>query len=301
MALKITRETDLIRINQLVGVVYSPPGLGKSTLGFTADAPLMLDFDKGSYRAKNRKDSVQVDSWQDVANMDGSDLAPYATIIVDTAGRCLDALSVDIIRRDPKKGRGGALTLQGYGSLKSEFIAWTKMLRSFGKDVILLAHSDEQHKGDDIIERLDVQGGSKNEIYKSADFMGRLGIINGKRMLNFSPTDTAFGKNPASLEPLDVPNYASDPNFLATVIQRTKDAINEMTEAQQEVAALQAQWSDKIAQAESVDDFNALVTEATKADDRIQSVAKRMVFDAGTGKGFEFDKTAKQFHGEQAA
>lgn len=301
MALKITRETDLIRVNQLAVVIYAPPGIGKTTLAFTADAPLLLDFDKGSYRAKNRRDSVQVDNWQDVANMDGSDLAPYSTVIVDTAGRCLDALSADIIRRDPKKGRGGALTLQGYGSLKSEFIAWTKHLRSFGLDVVLLAHSDEQHKGDDIIERLDVQGGSKNEIYKSADAMARLGIINGKRILNFSPTDTAFGKNPANLEPLEVPNYATAPTFLADVIQRTKDALNELSEAQQEVAALQAQWADKVAAAESVDDFNKLVKEATEADERVQGAAKRMVFDAGTKKGFEFDAKAKKFASKEAA
>lgn len=301
MALKITKETDPIHISQLAVVLYAPPGIGKTTLAFTADKPLLLDFDKGSYRAKNRKDSVQVDSWQDVVGMTADDLAPYSTVIVDTAGRALDSLAADIIRRDPKKGRGGALTLQGYGSLKSEFVAWTKMLRSFGLDVILIAHSDEQHKGDDIIERLDVQGGSKNEIYKSADAMGRISLVGGKRMLNFSPTETSFGKNPAGLAALEVPHYASDPAFMANVIQQIKDAINEMTEAQQEVAAMQARWSDKLANAESADDFNALIDESKKTDERIQAAAKRMLMDAATAKGFEFDPKAKKFAGKEAA
>jgi hypothetical protein len=50
------------------------------------------------------------------------------------------------------------------------------MLNSFGKDVVLIAHMDEQRNGDDIIERLDVQGGSKGEIYKAADAMGRVAV-----------------------------------------------------------------------------------------------------------------------------
>lgn len=293
--LKITRETDLIRVNQLAVVIYAPPGIGKTTLAYTADKPVLLDFDKGSHRAKNRKDSVQVEQWTDVANISAADLDAYNTVIVDTTGRALDILSADIIRRDAKKGRGGALTLQGFGSLKSEFAAWVKLLRSFGKDVILVAHSDEQHKGDEIIERLDMQGGSKNEIYKTADAMGRLGIVNGKRMLNFSPTDAAFGKNPGGLEPMEVPHYATNPNFMADVIEQTKTALNEMTEEQQEVAKLQADWTDKVAGAETLDDYNKLVKDSAKADDRVKDVAKRLVFDGGVKAGFSFNKTDKKF------
>ncbi|UXN73411.1 ATP-binding protein [Devosia sp. A8/3-2] len=172
----------------------------------------MLDFDNGSHRAANRKDVVRVNEWGDVAGMTGDDLAPFKTVIVDTAGRALDTLTADIIRINPKHGRGGALTLQGYGELKSRFGSFLKMLNSFGKDVVLIAHMDEQRNSDDVVERLDVQGGSKGEIYKSADAMGRLVIVNGQRWLRFSPTDAAFGKNPGQLEPLEVPHFES-PEF----------------------------------------------------------------------------------------
>src|SRR5207248_775075 len=117
--------------------------------------------------------------------------------------RALDVLTQDIIQGNPKMGRGGALSLQGYGELRSRFTAWVKFVRAFGLDVVLLAHADEQRSGDEVIERLDVQGGSKNEIYKSADVMGRIAIINKNRILSLSPTDTAFGKNPGQLPPLD--------------------------------------------------------------------------------------------------
>src|SRR5690606_33089786 len=132
----------------------------------------------------NRKDSVRVNAWSDVTDIAEKDLADYDTVIVDTAGRALDSLSSDIIRNNPKLGRGGALTLQGYGELKSRFVSFLKLVNGFGKDVILIAHSDEQRNGDDLIERLDVQGGSKGEIYKAADAMGRISIKDGKRWLN---------------------------------------------------------------------------------------------------------------------
>src|SRR5512146_2726453 len=103
MALKITKAADPIIVERLNIVIYAQPGIGKTSLAFTANAPLLLDFDKGAHRAANRKDIVRVDSWAYVLSITADDLAQYATIIVDTAGRSLDALSADIIRRDPKK------------------------------------------------------------------------------------------------------------------------------------------------------------------------------------------------------
>jgi hypothetical protein len=211
MALKITRAADPIKVERLNMVIYGPPGIAKTSLAFTADNPLLLDFDNGSHRAANRKDVVRVEDWSDVAAMTAEDLAPFNTVIVDTAGRALDTLTVDIIRQNPKHGRGGALTLQGYGELKSRFGSFLKLLNSFGKDVVLIAHMDEQRNGDDVVERLDVQGGSKGEIYKSADAMGRLTITNGQRRLMFrtSRAPSSPRSSPASLRR---PRIASTPS-----------------------------------------------------------------------------------------
>lgn len=291
MALRIIKSDDPIQINQLVIVNYGAPGLGKSTLGFTADNPLLLDFDRGAHRAANRKDSVPVDSWGDAATITPEDLKPYDTVVVDTTGRALDYLTADIIKRNPKMGRGGALTLQGYGALKAEFTAWLKSLKVIGKDVVLLAHSSEEKNGDDIIERLDVQGGSKGEIYKSADAMGRLYLANGKRTLSFSPTDTAFGKNPGNLSPVSVEDVATNPSTLSEVIQSIKDNINQLTEEQKRRQAIIADWKAKIQEAQTPDDFNQMVPDVKKADKEILSIIKGELHKTAKAQGFVYDKS----------
>lgn len=294
MALRIIRSSDPIRVERLNAVIYGAPGLGKTSLAFTADRPLLLDFDRGAHRAANRKDTVQVAAWGDVASITADDLAPYGTIIVDTVGRALDVLAADIISggRDPK-ARGGTLTLQGYGKLKAEFVAWLKSLNALGKDVILLAHMDEQRSGDEIIERLDVQGGSKGEVYKAADAMGRIVIANGKRMLLFSPTDAAFGKNPGQLDPLVIPHKdaADFDGFLSRVVQAIKDKLNALTDEQREAQAALEKWRTTLADVEDADGINAILPEVQGADRAI----KALVADRARRLGLTFDPKAGAF------
>jgi hypothetical protein len=264
MPLKITKAADPITVERLNVVIYGPPGLGKTSLAFTAEAPLLLDFDNGSHRAAGRKDVVRISDWSEVAGITAEDLAPYRSVIMDTAGRALDVLTADIIRTNPKHGRGGALSLQGYGELKSRFVAFLKLLNSFGKDVVLIAHMDEQRNGDDVIERLDVQGGSKGEIYKAADAMGRLVMEGGKRMLKFSPADAAFGKNPGQLEPLLVPHNddAVFDTFLAQVITKTKDKLNTLSEDQKAAKQAQDALREALAGVSDADGINKLIDDA---------------------------------------
>lgn len=297
MSLRIIKSTDILTVEQLVLCIYSPPGIGKTSLAFSAESPLLLDFDGGAYRSGNRGDCVAVNTWAEAAGISAADLAGYKTLIIDTAGRALDALTVDIIQGNPKMGnRGGALTLQGYGELKSRFIAFTKLVRSFGLDIVLLAHSDEQRSGDELIERIDVQGGSKNEIYKAADVMGRLSIKQGKRFLNFSPTDTAFGKNPASLGELTVPTFVEDSGFLGHVIAEIKTKLNSATAEQQKAATALTDWQSKIVAASgSAESLNALIPDVAKADATVIDNVKRLVVKIGKEKGFEWDTNAKRF------
>jgi hypothetical protein len=266
MTLKIVPASEPLSIENIVLTVYAAPGYGKSSLAFTADKPLMLDFDKGAHRAATRGDSVQVASWADVQGMTADDLKPYSTILVDTAGRALDALSADIINGNPKAGRGdGSLTLQGFGTLKSRFAQWQAFLRSLKKDLVLVCHMDEQKNGDDTQERIDAQGASRNEIYKSSDAMCRI-RLDGKdqRYLDFDPRQGGFGKNPAQLPKIQFPDPRQNPRVLADVIAQIKEAVNHMTANQAAARKEQEQWVAAMAECATVDCFNTTIVPLAK-------------------------------------
>ncbi len=289
--LKIVAATEPLPVENIVLTIYAAPGLWKTSLAQTAADPLTLDFDKGIYRAFNRRASVTIIRWSDVAAMTAEDLAPYKTIVVDTAGRALDAISQDVIDGNPKMGRAdGSLSLQGFGALKSRFAQWQSFLRSQRKDIILICHMDEQKSGDDTQERIDAQGSSRNEIYKSSDAMCRIRLDNrDQRYLDFDPRQGGFGKNPAQLPKIPVPNLKDAPDFLANVIAQIKTALNHQTANQAEAVKQQDEWAEAVAEAADLPAINVLV--GLSKERKLSKGQKSLLVSQASKLGFEFDKT----------
>lgn len=288
--LKIVPASEPLPIANIILTIYAAPGLWKTSLAQTAEAPLTLDFDKGLHRAFNRKAGVQIVKWADVAGMTAEDLAPFKTIVVDTAGRALDVLSQDIIDGNPKMGRAdGSLSLQGFGALKSRFAQWQTFLRSQGKDIVLVCHMDEQKNGDDTQERIDAQGSSKNEIYKSSDAMCRIRLDNrDQRYLDFDPRQGGFGKNPAQLPKIPVPDLTQNPAFLAGVVEQIKAALNRQTAQQAEAVKQQDEWGDAVEEAADLPAVNMLV--GLSKERKLSKAQKGILADKAKELGFEFDK-----------
>lgn len=295
--LKILKAQDPIRVDTLVTMLVGQPGIGKTSAAFTASKPLLLDFDAGAHRAANRKDSVRIQDWTEIADPQPEDFAEYDTICVDTAGRCLDAITVHIIRTQPKLARAsGALSLQGYGELKAVFTTWIKKLRALGKDVILLAHDAEEKNGDEVTIRPDIQGGSRNEVIKVADMIGFMYQSGNKKILDFSPTDKWIGKNCAGFEPLIVPNFGTAPHFLADVIAKAKEALNRASVEAMAAQALLDEWAGKVANVADVDQANVLLDLLSHSDLGTQTKTVKGMLQKRTGDiGIVFDKEAKEF------
>jgi len=263
MVLKIVKSSEPIKVDKLKVLIYGDPGAGKTSLGFTGLNPILLDFDKGSHRATNRKDIIQVDTWEDAAAiLDAEEeLEPYDTIIVDTVGRMLDYLTEDIIANSGKAARkDGNLTINGYGTLKFRFQAFIKRVAMLNKDLILIAHDKEDKDGDEIIVRPDMTTSAYQFVKKAVDMMGNLHFEQGKRILNFNPTDKYVGKNCIKLESLTVPDDSKEtyPNYMERFINNVRDTLNNESGEQQEANTIYREFSEKIKKAKKPADFDQI-------------------------------------------
>lgn len=302
MSIKIITRAEPITVEHIVAMVYGEPGVGKTSLAFTSSTPLLLDFDQGAHRSQYRQDSVRISRWEEIQKLEESDLADYDTICVDTVGRLLDKLSVHIVQKNPKMGRGGgALTLQGYGELKAEYTAWLNVLRSYGKDVLLLAHEKEDKSGDEIIYRPDMQGGSYGEVFKSSDIVGFMHRVGKETRLDFSPSDRWVGKNAAGFDSLVVPNFTKEPQYMAGIIQQTKDALNQMSEEAREVMETVEEWRASIAEAQTAEAVNKLVKDSQKLDKPAGPQVKRLILQHAESMGLAWDDKGKTFYMPQEA
>lgn len=301
--LKIINPEDVIEVTTLNMCIYGGPGIGKTSLAQTAEDPITLDFDNGIERAAFKKHCNRVSSWQDVASINADDVKKFKTIVVDTAGRLVDVMTADIIQKNPKLGRGPMnLTLQGFGELKSRFIGWMKLLNSFGKDVVLLAHLEEQRSGDDVIERLEIPGSSKGEIYKSAQAMARVLVdVRLQRSLDFSPRPNAFGKDPARLGVVPFPDPLVEPDTLAKLIQTIKQYLNKLSQEQQDQQQIIEEWVEALKAMTRPDELNKLLPQITAKNTKLPAAVRSHLWKRSKELNFVYDLTNKLFVAPQEA
>ena len=298
MTLKITRGTDPIEVTTITILLYGVPGVGKSSLAFTAEAPLLLDFDQGMHRSGFRGDGVRIKSWADVIEMTAADFDGYKTVVVDTVGRCLDLMSLDLMEKNPKLERsGGQLTLGGFGELKGTFAAWLRMVRGYGLDVVLTAHGVEKSDGDDTVLRPDITGGSYSEIFKLAD--GVAWYVAGRdssRTIGWDPTDRYVGKNPGAFAPGAVPDFNEEPDYLAQLVTSIKGRIGKMSERAAEIRVVVEEFRGKTKDAKSAAALTKLVDAGQEIEDpAAKRQAKALVVQRAKAMDLRWDTDKAKF------
>lgn len=296
--MRIIKATDAIPVDHPVFLIFGQPGIMKTSLAYSAKDTLLLDFDRGAHRAINRKDTLVIDSWADVAELLSSEdaLEPYSTIAIDTVGRCLDVMTADIIRETPKLGPNGNLSMQGWGVLKKRFQSFIATLRTLGKDVVLIAHDKEDKDGDTRVVRPDIAGGSYGEVMKVSDFVGYAYMAGKDRVLDFNPTDRWIGKNPGAWAAWKVPAPAKATTFLAELIDKGREALGHISEESALITAQVEQWRTKLAGLETAAQLNEqmpVIKAITSAV--VQPQAAKLLMDRGAELKFTFDAKAKQF------
>jgi hypothetical protein len=301
--LRIIKSTEIIPVDHPIFLLYGQPGICKTSLGYSAKDPLILDFDRGAHRAANRRDTLVIDSWSDASALaeHATVLAPYSTIVVDTVGRCLDSILAHIALTEPKKAPGGNPTQQGWGTLKNYFRNWMNALRGLGKDVILIAHDKEDKDNDIRIVRPDILGGSYAEVFKIADFVGYVSMVGKQRILDFSPTDKWIGKNPAQWQPFAVPPVEKARTFLAQLVDQGREALGKTSQSSATVAQQVQDWTVAIAGYTLTDEFNRAVPQIKQLNATLYPQVAKLLMDRATVLGFTYDKEQKLFARPQEA
>ncbi|TLM56255.1 ATP-binding protein, partial [Acinetobacter baumannii] len=179
MALPIITADQTLLVQAIIVYLYADPGLGKSSMGFTAEKAISFDFDRGAHRTGElrRGAVVQVHQWSDVANLTPQDLAPYKTVVIDTVGAMLECIKTHLLLTANNRQKDGSLKLKAQGLANQTFKQYINTLISLGKDVVFIAHASEDQNGDQIIYRPDLGGKNSNELYRIADVMGYLTTV----------------------------------------------------------------------------------------------------------------------------
>ena len=141
--------------------------------------------------------------------------------------------------------------------------------------------------------RVDAMGSSREEVYKLSDLMGRVFMQDGKRVVDWDPSDSGFGNNPAGLPFSIIPPPSEQPDFLARCIRTT---IDHLSQANAEATAEEVRLRELTTYIEGLDTPTALTelaknmvaTGANKAD-------RAILVRVGLAKGYEFNPEARTF------
>jgi len=217
-------------------LLYGVPGIAKSTTALSAPNPLVIDTDRGWNRVPvqfRKGDYTQPETYEELLSDLNSDMSKYETLVFDTGGSLLDLMKAYVIRQSPKNGQkdGTTLSMQGYGAVGREF---SRLMNhcyfTLCKHVVIIFHAKEEKDGEDTKIRLDVEGATKNNIWKNMDVGGFIEMRGNKRVVGFSPTERYFAKGTHGISgEVDLPNVMTGaPNtFLSELFGKFKDSVKE--------------------------------------------------------------------------
>lgn len=273
-ASKITPRTRKVR-----ALIAGYPGMGKSTLACSAPSPLVIDCDKGLYRA----DASVVNT--DVAGVDANgaisyetilaDLTPettadYETLVFDTGGKLISLISAWAIRKDPKYGqRDGSLSLKGYGVVGREFQRLMDYCYyTLNKNIVMVFHATEDKDGDNVRLRIKVEGQTKNNVWENMDLGGFMEMQGDDRTIGFSNCERYFAKGTRGVHGVwKVPDLSTGckNDFLTRLFQKFNEAaVEEAVGAEMETAAFE-ETMEKIRKIiDAVQDYDGLIAAQEK-------------------------------------
>ena len=199
------------------------------------------------------------------------------------------------------KQKNGAISLKGFGAVKTEFARFTAMVKDvMHKNIIYVFHSQEQQDKDgNAQQRLMCEGAAKNIVWTPCDFGGYVQMIGEQRVVCFSPEQEFFAKGCHGIAgKFTIPNLGEhDANdFLTKLFERAKaniDAENKAFEPiREQYATAMAKATEIIAGVTDVESANAAVQSIPKLEHALTSLkeASTMLKAKTDSLGLKFTK-----------
>lgn len=290
----IVKSNESLGHRPVIAVLYGDPGICKTSLANTCENPLLLDFDRGVQRSYGRKDTLVLDSWEEVVKEEqAGSFRGYKTIIIDTAKAALDDfLMVYVCNQDYKLKTN---KLKAYGAIGDAFKLFVNNRRSEGVDIVIIAHAK---KDEDTKRHIpDVTGQSYQLLMRIADQVGYITMENNQRVISFNPTDLTVGKNVAGLDKMHIPAKETEAwkGFGAGIITSVKEALSSMDEAQREALEKSAKFQDELAKIETPDELNDFLAVVNEQPDYLKLPLRKAVGEKAKAAGWVPNKETKRF------
>ena len=224
MAIKKANELDFSN-KKISMLLLARPGVGKTTLAYSAPRPLLIDLEDGVDRVEacyrndvmtadpNLKDKEKYHSF--IKDLTTEDLSGYDTIIIDSLGKFIELVTPVVIDENPVNGQkdGKTLSLKGYGAISAKVAEFIKLIKSLGKHIIFIAHVTELSDGDVVKVRVNIPGGTKDKIWDDIDLGGYMTFLGKKRVICFTPTEQYDAKGTHGITgTYDIPELKSTLN-----------------------------------------------------------------------------------------
>jgi hypothetical protein len=178
----IENTKDIDPGQNIVMVVYSRGGVGKTTFAASAPNPIIFDFENGTKYLGERGIDVPVvrmNNW--FTSKDKAELSElfknYDSIVVDPLGEAMDKLiySPEIAGKKYRTGDGSP-TMAGWGEIKRQMRNFIKWLRGTGKNIIIVAHEKEIQTEEGLTHRIQVATGLADEIPNMVDVISYMAV-----------------------------------------------------------------------------------------------------------------------------
>ena len=279
MALTVVQPYEQLKVDNITMYIYGLPSMRKTSLAMTANDALLINFDNGAHRVDmnlRRCPVMNVESWREIQAIQKSDLQPFQTIIIDTAGT-MQNCARSLVAEDKRNVFGnGVIKQQAQGIANSYLNTFINNLKNWKKDIVFIAHAiEDQDAQDRKILRPDLGGRLRQELYRLADCMALIKFEQRGNLLThimqFTANEEHLAKDCANLGTVALPELYQNPNFLGNLIQHVKDKVNSMSPEQ--IAQMKQQqelalWRERCNDAVTAKVFNQMMIDLKTEQDK---------------------------------